>query len=336
MSRFLPTTLTTSPHVKQNTDVRTIMRHVVFAILPLVAFATYNFGWSALLVILATTIACFMTEYVYNKWTRRDQSVGDYSALITGILLGLTLPPGFPLWMAAFGGIVSILLGKMIFGGLGYNPFNPALVGRAFLQTAFPTSMTTWAAALSPDRFTHIPSVTFTLPFQHPALDGMAGATPLAGFKFEKISAPVADLFLGGVSGSAGETCAILILLGGLYLAVRRFLDWRIPVGIFASAALVSGVLHAINPTLYPAPLFTLLSGGLMLGAVFMATDMVSSPVTPLGVWLYAAFIGSLVVVIRIWGGLSEAVMYVILLANAIVPFLNRLQPRVYGVGRRK
>lgn len=336
MSRFLPTTLTTSPHVKNNVDVRVIMRNVVYALLPLVAFATYNFGWAAFLVIASTTLSCYLTEYIYNRLTKRDQSVGDFSALITGILLGLTLPPGFPLWMAMVGGLVSIMLGKMIFGGLGFNPFNPALVGRAFLQTAFPTSITTWMAAMSPDRFCHIPSVTFTLPFSHPALDGMAGATPLAGFKFEKVVAPVSDLFLGGVAGSAGETSALLILLGGAYLAFRRFLDWRIPVGILSAAALLSFVLHSINPALYPPPVFTVLSGGLMLGAVFMATDMVSSPVTPIGVWIYAAFIGMLVVAIRIWGGLCEAVMYVILLANAIVPFLNKIQPKVYGVGRRK
>lgn len=336
MSRFLPTTLTTSPHVKHNTDVRTIMRHVVYAMLPLVFYATYNFGWSAFVVVSAAAISCLLTEYIYNRVTRRDQSVGDYSALITGILLGLTLPPGFPIWMAVVGGVVSIMLGKMIFGGLGYNPFNPALVGRAFLQTAFPTAMTTWAEAMHPDRFLTLPKATLTLPFQHPVLDGLAGATPLAGFKFEKMTAPLSDLFLGGVAGSVGETSAALILLGGAYLAARRFLDWRIPLGVLLSAAAVSGLLHLLNPALYPEPMFTVLSGGLMLGAVFMATDMVSSPVTPLGVWIYAAFIGSLVVAIRIWGGLCEAVMYVILLANALVPFLNRLRPRVYGMRGRK
>lgn len=335
MSNFLPTTLATSPHVKRKVDVRMIMRHVVYALLPLVAYATYLFGLCAFAVILVTTMGAFLTEYVYNRITKRDQTIGDFSALITGILLGLTLPPSFPLWMAFMGGLISIILGKMIFGGLGYNPFNPALVGRAFLQTAFPASITTWTATLHPDRFHAFPHSTWTLPFMAPMVDGMAGATPLSAFKFEKTVTSVQDLFLGGVSGSLGETSTVLILLCGLYLAMRKFLDWRIPVGVLASAAILAAVLHGINP-IYPTALFTLCSGGLMLGAVFMATDMVSSPVTPLAVWVYSAFIGGLVVVIRIWGGLPEGVMYVILLANAITPLLNRwMRPRVYGTGRK-
>jgi electron transport complex protein RnfD len=311
------------------------MRHVVYALVPLVVYATYLFGICALAVVLASTLGAFVTEYIYNRLTRRDQTVGDSSALITGILLGLTLPPSFPLWMAFMGGLISIILGKMIFGGLGYNPFNPALVGRAFLQTAFPTSITTWTATLHPDRFHAFPHSTWTIPFLTPVVDGMSGATPLSAFKFEKTVTGVQDLFLGGVTGSLGETSAVLILLCGIYLAVRKFLDWRIPVGVLAGAGLLAAILHGVSP-IYPSALFTIFSGGLMLGAVFMATDMVSSPVTPLAVWIYSAFIGCLVVVIRIWGGLPEGVMYVILLANAITPLLNRwMRPRVYGTGRK-
>jgi len=335
MSKFLPTTLTTSPHVKRPTDVRTIMRHVVLALIPIVTYATYVFGWCALLVVCATSLGALATEYLYNHVTRHDQTLSDYSALITGILLGLTLPPSFPLWMAMLGGFIAILLGKLIFGGLGYNPFNPALVGRAFLQTAFPTSITTWTAALHADRFHALPHSTLAWPFLKPVIDGTAGATPLSAFKFEKSLTSVQDLFLGGVPGSLGETSAALILLCGLYLAIRKFLDWRIPVGVLAGAALLSGILHAVNPS-YPPMLFTLCSGGLMLGAVFMATDMVSSPITPFATWIYALFIGALVVVIRVWGGLPEGVMYVILLANAITPLLNRwMVPRVFGTRRR-
>jgi electron transport complex protein RnfD len=336
MGKFLPTTLTTSPHVQNKLDVRMIMRHVVYAMLPIVAYAVYLFGLGALAVVVTATMGCFVTESIYNRLTGREQSTSDYSSLITGILLGLTLPPSFPLWMTLVGSVVSILLGKMIFGGLGYNPFNPALVGRAFLQTAFPASITTWSATFALDRFSSFPSSTFAFPFSKPVVDGMSGATPLAAFKFECVATGVSDLFLGGVAGSIGETSSLLILCCGAYLAIRKMLDWRIPVGIIASAAILTGILHAVDPT-YPTPLFTVFSGGLMLGAVFMATDMVTSPINPLAVWVYSAFIGMVVVVIRIWGGLPEGVMYVILLANALVPLMNRLMiPRVYGVRASK
>ncbi|HSQ41237.1 MAG TPA: RnfABCDGE type electron transport complex subunit D, partial [Fibrobacteraceae bacterium] len=309
--------------------------HVVFALLPLVAYAIYNFGWSALLVITVSTGSAVGVEFLYNRITSREQSIGDYSAVITGILLGLTLPPGFPLWMTFVGGAMAVLLGKMIFGGLGSNPFNPALVGRAFLQTAFPAAMTTWTDALRPDRWSVLNPGTLAWPLLQPSVDGTAGATPLSAFKFGHVSTPVHDLFLGGVSGSAGETATLLILLCGTYLAVRRMLDWRIPVGVLVSAAVLSALLHGLHPQ-YPSALFSLTSGGLALGAVFMATDMATSPVTPLGTWIYSIFIGLLVVTIRIWGGLCECVMYVILLANAITPLLNRwCMPRVYGTRRR-
>jgi len=329
--RFLGMALRTSPHVARGDDVRVIMRNVVYALLPTSAMAVYAFGLSAAALLATTTASALAAEYAVARAAGRPHTLGDSTAIITGLLLGLTLPPGFPLWMAAVGGAVSVMLGKTLFGGLGFNIFNPALVGRAFLQAAFPVAITTWSAPFAPQRFGELISSSLALPLLKAAPAALTGATPLAAFKFEQRLAADADLLLGMVSGSAGETSAVLILLGGLYLAARRMLDWRIPVGVLGTVLAFSGLLHWLNPA-YPPPVFMLLSGGLMLGAVFMATDMVTSPVTPLGVWLFSAFIGALTVVIRIWGGLPEGVMYAILLGNGMTPLINTwTQPRIYG-----
>ncbi|MCF8244749.1 MAG: RnfABCDGE type electron transport complex subunit D [Saprospiraceae bacterium] len=327
--------ISTSPHISTGTSTEDIMRNVVWALLPVAAFAVYSFGLSALMVIVTTTAACVLTEHFLCKFSKKESTVSDWSAAISGLLLGLTLPPNFPLWMAFFGGVIAIALGKFIFGGLGYNVFNPALVGRAVLQAAFPVAITTWFPAFSPARFSTFSVATFTFPFMEPATDGFTGATPLSAFKFDHVVGETTDLALGLISGSTGETCAALILLGGIYLVARKMMNWRIPVSIFTTVFVVSGILYLVDSQVYPSPLFMLFSGGLMLGAVFMATDMVASPITPLGVWVYGAIIGLLVVVIRIWGGLPEGVMYAILLANAISPHIdNLIRPRVYGTAK--
>lgn len=334
-SKYLDMELRTSPHLAKGLGVETIMRNVVYALLPLTAMAVYQFGLSALLLLLATTLSALVTEQVLCRFSGKRGTLGDYSAAITGLLLGLTLPPGFPLWMAVVGGFVSIALGKTLFGGLGFNIFNPALVGRAFLQAAFPVAITTWHAPFVPARFFEAIPASLALPFVKAGTDGISGATPLAALKFEGQFTADSALFLGTVTGSAGETSALLILVCGGYLAWRKMLDWRIPVGILGTVFLLSAGFHWINPA-NPPPLFMLNSGGLMLGAVFMATDMVTSPVTPLGIWLFAGIIGVLTVVIRLWGGLPEGVMYAILVGNGLAPILNRYtQPRVYGTGKR-
>jgi electron transport complex protein RnfD len=329
--------ISTSPHVKKGLSTEVIMRNVVWALLPVAAFAVYVFGWNALLLLLTTTLSCVITEHLLCIWAKKETSVLDWSAVITGLLLGLTLPPSFPLWMAFAGGVTAIALGKAIFGGLGYNVFNPALVGRAVLQAAFPVAITTWYAGFAADRFTSISESTLAWPFMEPVFDAMSGATPLAAFKFDGITADTTQLALGLVSGSTGETSALLILLGGIYLIARNMMNWRIPVAILATVYVLSGILHLVDAEAYPAPMFMLLSGGLMLGAMFMATDMVASPITPLGVIVYGFIIGLLVVVIRIWGGLPEGVMYAILLANAISPHIdNMIRPRVYGTVKKR
>ncbi|HKK77190.1 MAG TPA: RnfABCDGE type electron transport complex subunit D [Saprospiraceae bacterium] len=324
--------ISTSPHLSKGVSTVGIMQNVVWALIPVSLFAVYAFGWSALLVLLATTGSAVLTEHMICRWSGKTSTVDDWSAVITGLLLGLTLPPAFPLWMAIIGSVVAIAVGKMAFGGLGKNVFNPALVGRAFLQAAFPVAITTWSPAFAPERLQSLHPSTMAAPFMQPAVDGMSGATPLSAFKFEGINTNTMELAMGQVSGSIGETSALLILLGGLYLIWRGMMDWRIPAGILLSVAILSALFFAIDPVSYPAPGFMLFAGGLMLGAMFMATDMVASPMTNAGIWIYGAFIGTLIFVIRIWGGLPEGIMYAILLGNALSPHLDKLVPRrVYG-----
>ncbi len=324
--------ISSSPHIYKGRSTDDIMKNVVWALIPVVGFSVYSFGWNALLVITSATLACVLTEHVLCKLSKKETTVQDYSAVITGLLLGLTLPPIFPLWMAFVGGVIGIALGKYVFGGLGYNVFNPALVGRAVLQAAFPVAITTWHPAFLADRFSTVAGSVFAWPFMQPQFDAVSGATPLSAFKFDGITASTAELAFGQISGSTGETCAVLIALGGLYLIARNMMSWRIPAAVLLSAFLLSGLLYVANSEVYPSPFFMLFSGGLMLGAVFMATDMVSSPITPTGLWIYGGIIGILTIVIRIWSGLPEGVMYSILLANAISPHIDKvIRGRVYG-----
>jgi electron transport complex protein RnfD len=325
----------TSPHILSGTSVPTIMFNVVLALLPTAAFAVYAFGLAGLLTLGTAVLACVLSEHALCRLAGRPTTVGDWSVTITGLIYGLTLPPGLPLWMTAAGGIVAVGLGKALFGGLGQNPFNPALVGRAVLQAAFPVALTTWVPAFSAGRFSSLPSSTLALPFSAPVYDTLTTATPLALWKFDRVPTAVRDLALGFVSGSTGETSAVLILAGGAYLIARNMMNWRIPAGIFLAVIAFSGALHLADPGRYASPAFMLFSGGLMLGAMFMATDMVGSPMTSTGCLIYGALIGVLVVVIRTWGGMPEGVMYAILLANAVSAHIDRLvRPTVYGTKR--
>lgn len=322
--------LTASPHLSRPVSTRRIMWTVTATLVPATAAAAWFFGAGALLVIAASLLGAVVTERALG-----GPSLRDGSGVLTGLLLGLTLPAGFPLWMAFVGGFAAIGFGKLIFGGLGQNVFNPALLGRAFLQAAFPVAITTWppigaaAGAVRGD--------LFAIPFTSPRVpDAVTAATPLGAMKFEGATTDVLPLLVGTTGGSLGETSAILLLAGGAYLAAKRYLDWRIPVSIFATVGLLSWGLHAIDAS-YPGPGFMLFSGGLVLGAVYMATDPVTSPVTATGAWVFGAGIGLLVVTIRLWGGLPEGVMYAILLMNALVPFIGRAtQPRVFGTAREE
>lgn len=328
MSRLL---VSTPPFLKEQATTPKIMFEVVYTLIPVVFAAFYFFGFSAFLVTATAVGSCMFTEWLFNSSGNRSKTLKDGSGLITGILLALTLPPGFPLWMTALGGFVAIGMGKAIWGGLGQNVFNPALLGRAFLQAAFPTAITTWSP---PDgRYLGIRGTNLAAPFTSgTSVDAVTGATPLAKMKFEQQPTEITELLLGNTGGSLGETCGIVLLLAGIYLLIRGIINWRIPLSIVLSVCLLSGVFYLLDSTQYPSPLFMLLSGGMLLGTVYMATDLVTSPLTPKGCWIFGIGIGILIVLIRLWGGLPEGVMYAILLMNAATPLINRYTKiRTYG-----
>jgi electron transport complex protein RnfD len=328
-----PYLVTASPHLRSPDATPKIMWNVVGSLVPVVATGAYFFGPSALLVTAAAMLGAVLTEALVGK----PRAWHDGSAIITGILLGLCLPAGMPMWMAFVGGVFGIGFGKLLFGGLGQNIFNPALLGRAFLQAAFPVAITTWPV-VGGVPWWQLRGPNLALPLMGDgAVDALTMATPLGLMKFERVATPIASLAIGSEGGSLGETSAIVIVVCGGYLALRNYLNWRIPASILLTVAVFAGALHAIDAARFPSASFMLLSGGLLLGAVYMATDMVTSPVTNLGAWIFGVGIGLLVVLIRIWGGLPEGVMYAILIMNALVPSLNRLtQPRVFGTQRRK
>ena len=336
-----------SPHIHSGQDVVVIMRNVVLALLPLNLWFIWQFGLSAIVHTLGILLSCLLTERIWAWAAGKPNPLGDWSATITALLLALTVPPSLPLWMGAVGGIVAIALGKAFFGGLGFNVFNPALVGRAFIQAAFPVAVNTWPPAWWEGRFATFYPTTFTVPFMSPPdlnawlasmVDAVSGATPLAQMKFAHQQQSALDLWVFADASNVTGPPALLILACGLYLAFRRMLDWRIPLSIMASAAAFAAIFWLLDPGRHPDPLFVLASGGLMLGAWFMATDMVGSPVTPLGAVLYGILIGMVTVIIRLFGGMAEGVMYAILLGNAATPLIERItQPRPFGAeGRRR
>ncbi len=305
--------LTTSPHMHSKQSAKKVMWTVVISLLPSVIAAVLFFGVYQLVIMLVSVVFANLTEAAVQAIRKKKITVYDGSASITGIILALTLPPNFSLSAAAIGAVVAVGLGKQIFGGLGYNIFNPALVGRAFLQAAFPVAITTWTK----------PGL---------AVDGITSATPLAAFKFDKIVASTGSMFWGNTGGSMGETSAAAILIGGIFLIAAGISNWRIPVSIITSLVIFGGIFRLIDPVKYPDPVFQLLAGGLLFGAFFMATDWVTSPITGRGMWIFGFGIGAMVVVIRLFGGLPEGVMYSILFMNAFVPLINRFTvPRIFG-----
>jgi len=326
--------LHTAPFLHTALSTPRLMVEVTLCCVPVIATAWWFFGAAALMVIAAATAGAVGTEWALGP-RPRGTSLKDGSAVLTGVLLGLTLPSALPLWMAFVGGVAAIGLGKLVWGGLGHNLFNPALVGRAFLQAAFPTALTTWTPQAGTQGFLGVPASSLALPLMHGEPDVLSQGTPLAAMKFSQESTPAWDLLSGNVSGSLGETSALLLILIGLWLGLRRAFDWRIPVGILLTVAVLSAVISLVAPD-QPGPLFMVLSGGLLFGTVFMATDPVSSPTTPGGAWIFAIGIGALVVLIRLWGGLPEGVMYAILLMNGATPLIERaMQPRPFGRTRR-
>jgi electron transport complex protein RnfD len=323
-----------APLLRQGMTTPKAMRDVLYALLPVTAASLWFFGLSAALILGACIAGAVLAEWLFAPRETRGESLADASGILTGLLLGLTLPPGLPLWMAFLGGFVAISLGKVIWGGLGHNLFNPALLGRAFLLATFPIAMTTWVPAGGDGGFFSVYASNLALPFMQSTVDGISSATPLGLMKFDQEVTPLAKLMFGTTSGSLGETSGLLLLLGGVYLWLKRDLDWRIPVSILLTVAIFSASLNFIDATRFPTPQFSVFSGGLLLGAIYMATDPVTSPITPKGAWIFGIGVGVLVMLIRVFGGLPEGVMYAILLMNAATPLIDRYtQPRVFGRG---
>ena len=314
-----------APFLQQGLTTPQAMLDVIYVLIPITLLSIYFFGISVLLILSVTILGAVLTEWIFSE----KQVLSDGSAILTGLLLGLTLPPNLPLWMAFIGSVVGVGLGKTIWGGLGNNLFNPALVGRAFLLANFPVAMTTWVPPT--DNLLNISASTLAMPFMQ-SQDAISTATPLGLMKFEQQATSLLNLMFGNSAGSFGETCGLLIILAGLYLIIRRSIDWRIPVAILGSVAIFTSILFMYDSSIYPSPLFSIFSGGLLFGTFFMATDPVTSPLTPKGTWIFGIGIGVIVVLIRVFGGFPEGVMYAILLMNATVPLIERCtQPRAFG-----
>jgi len=312
-----PFILSSSPHLHSQDSVTKIMWTVVAALVPTSAMGLVYFGLPALWMMLVCVGASLATEAVINLMKGENFTVRDGSAAITGLLLALTLPPSFSLSGGILGAIFAIAIGKQVFGGLGYNIFNPALLGRAFLQASFPVSMTTW---------------TYPQTARYAGIDAISAATPLGQFKFEKITTDTWLLITGNIGGCIGETCSVAIIIGGVFLLIKKYADWRIPASYLGSVFIVGGIFWLVDASRFPSPVFHLFSGGLMLGAFFMATDLVTSPITPKGSWIFGMGAGLLLMLIRLYGGFPEGVMYSILLMNGFTPLINRYtRPKFFG-----
>ncbi|MCR5532613.1 MAG: RnfABCDGE type electron transport complex subunit D [Paludibacteraceae bacterium] len=320
-----------APHAHSGDSVRRNMLLVILALLPAYAVSVLEFGWGALITAAISVAACVLTEWLVSRFLLKEQrlSIGDLSAVLTGLLLAFNLPSNIDWWIVLIGAVVAIGVGKMTFGGLGQNPFNPALVGRVFLLVSFPAQMTTWPLAKG---------------FETSYVDAQTGATPLYYLKHMMKTGDLSvmdqlpalkDAFLGAMGGSLGEVCALALIIGGLFLICTRVITWHIPVSIIATVALFAWIATpaGMEPGTFIA--YQLLSGGLMLGAFFMATDYVTSPMTAWGKILFGIGIGFIMMVIRTWGSYPEGMSFAILIMNACVPLLNKFRPQRFGEKRK-
>ncbi|MEN8255455.1 MAG: RnfABCDGE type electron transport complex subunit D [Verrucomicrobiota bacterium] len=291
-----------SPHIRQGDNIKRVMFTVVLAMLPACLAGIWFFGLAALKVLLLCTVSCVALEEGWNKLMKRASTWKDGSAILTGILLGMNLNAGVPWWVCILGGILAIILGKQLFGGLGYNPFNPALVARVGLLIGLPEIMTTWNATRGADVVT--------------------AATPLG---MDPGAATLGSVFSGNIGGCLGETSAIALLIGGAILIVFKLIKWQVPVAFIGSVFAITGVAHLISPETTHSPIFHVLSGGLLLGAFFMATDMVTSPMTKKGALIFGLGCGIMTSAIRLWGSYPEGVSFSILFMNALTPLIDRV-----------
>ena len=312
-----------SPHLHTKTSTKSLMRDVVIALLPAVAVSVLFYGWSELLVLGVSVASCVLLEYLITKYLlKKPCTVGDWSAVITGVLLALNLPATTPWWVVLIGAVVAIGVAKMTFGGLGQNLFNPAIVGRVFLLISFPTYMTDWT---KPAGF-----------ISNALVDGYTGATPLGlakGLGPQGVeSLDYLNMLFLNIGGSAGELSAIALLIGFAYLLIRRVIRPYITLSIIATVAVFSGIFWAVNPAEYTDPLFNILTGGLLLGSIFMATDYVTSPMSNWGGVVFGVGIGVITMLIRYFGAYPEGVSFAILIMNSVVPLLNKwFHTKKYG-----
>ena len=312
-----------SPHVHSGDSIEKNMYGVLIALIPAFICSVVFFGMGAIIVTLTSVLACLIFEYLIQKFIlKRQPTIWDGSAIIAGVLLAFNVPANLPIWIILIGALVAIGIGKMSFGGLGCNIFNPALVGRVFLLISFPVQMTTWP---------------MTQGFNTSYIDAQTGATPLALLKEAvKTGTPVnevlntegfvtyKDMLLGNMGGSLGEVAALALLVGFAFMLFRRIITWHIPVTIFATVVIFGGILHLCDPVQFVNPLFHLLTGGMMLGAIFMATDYVTSPMSSKGMIIYGVGIGVLTIIIRVFGAYPEGMSFAILIMNAFTPLINR------------
>ncbi|MEE4285281.1 MAG: RnfABCDGE type electron transport complex subunit D [Mariniphaga sp.] len=324
MSKLL--TVSPSPHVHSDDSTRKIMYRVVYAMIPALFWSVFVFGIDALRVTLIAVTACLAFEYLIQKYLMKvTPSVTDGSALVTGILLAFNVPADIPWWIIVIGSLAAIGIGKLSFGGLGSNIFNPALVGRVFLLISFPVQMTSWPV----NRLAEVDSVTSATPLGI-IKEALSSGTPVSQIAQDLPAA--SDMLLGNIGGSLGEISALMLILGGLYMLYKKVITWHIPVSIIASVGIIATIFWGADPQTYVNPLFHLLTGGLMLGAIFMATDMVSSPMTPKGQIIYGVGIGVITISIRLFGAYPEGISFAILIMNAFTPLINTyVKPKRFG-----
>ncbi|MDD4844321.1 MAG: RnfABCDGE type electron transport complex subunit D [Anaerotignum sp.] len=301
-----------TPHVRSKESIQSIMRDVLIALVPASVMGIYYFGLRALILMVAAIVSAVFFEWLYEKIMKKPVTISDLSAVVTGLLLAMNMPASAPVWVAVVGSAFAIIFAKQLFGGLGQNFINPALAGRAFLLASYPTEMTSWTSA---GNF---------------GADAVAVATPLAQLKAGVTpDASFVDVLVGNIGGCLGETCAIALIIGGIYLIVKHVINWKIPVIYIATVFILTALIGRKG---IRVPSYEIFAGGLMLGAFFMATDYASSPVTPKGQIIFAVGCGLLTTLIRIFGGYPEGVSYSILIMNLVVPLIERFtEPTIFG-----
>ncbi|MFH1727293.1 MAG: RnfABCDGE type electron transport complex subunit D [Pseudomonadota bacterium] len=313
--------VTSSPHVFGDDSVEKVMYNVVIALVPAILFSAFYFGIQALIVLLVAIAFSIGFEALFQKLFKMKIKCFDGSAIVTGILLAMNLPSNCPIWLVVLGAFIAIFLGKMVFGGLGNNPFNPALVARVFLLISFPVQMTSWPKP-DPSKFWSVDSVT--------------AATPLGILKSGNISEimqiPFNEIFIGNVGGSLGEISALALLIGAAWLMYKRYISWHIPFSFIGATFIFTEVFYIIDPDKYASPVFHMFTGGLILGAFFMATDMVTSPISKKGKIIFGLGCGFITAIIRLWGGYPEGVSFAILIMNSVTPLIDKYtMPKRFG-----